>query len=195
MIWLLLRDLSLCKSNFISFSHQLQSLSPFLCVSLCWCSSFIPGMTNMFACASTPPLMALLNGTSPRAGRSLVLLPVSSDHGLALAFVSHLTDSFRSTSQLLAKCIWINSQFRCDETASKCFTKIQVFDICYVCFYQKSNRVLLASLSLYKPLCVFFMVTLSLSGKILQLGVCITFVFSLILVKRLISSLTALGQL
>ena len=84
----------------------------------------------------TLSIMALLNCTSPGAEQSLVLLPASSDHGLALASVYDLTDHFQSTSQHLAKSIWINSQLRCSEAVSKCSTKIQIFYICYACFMQ-----------------------------------------------------------
>lgn len=113
-----------------SLSHQLQPLSPFRWASLDWCFSFIP---MCLLAVPTRPLMALLNGTSPRSEQSSVLLPASSDRALALAFVYDLTDRFQSTPQFLAKHIWINSQWRHSEAVSKCFTKIQIFYICYVC--------------------------------------------------------------
>jgi len=130
-----------------------------------------------------PTLPALLNGTSPRAEQSSVLLPASLDYGLASAFIYDLTDRFQATSQFLAKHIWINSQLRCSEAVSKCVTKIQIFYMLYLLrtlilkFYQKSNRVFLASFSLHKPLCVFLMVILSHSEKLNPAAVCITLVF------------------
>lgn len=100
---------------------------------------------------------------------------------LQLQLVYDHADCFQSTSQFLAKWIWIHFQLRVSKAFSKCFTKIQTFCICYVCFIHlfwisiKKAIKLFWQVLFYIYTTLFLTLTLSHSGKLSPSAACLCY--------------------